>query len=239
MKAISQVFEIYKTKCEQHFTNTGRPWRALYKAYTDKRKEEKKRQADDAKYLERSEAIVKALELTDKKKEEAVLDLVLTHRMAVVEWHNAHPYTSYPEVDAKTGRKLNDVEREMLADQQIPASVRQTLVKGLKKHLTKEQIIKVWDGYTIGKVDFTMKGYYAIVPDLTDKEAAVLRRYLEQAREEALECRRMKGISQVFEVYKTKCEQYLNANGRNWKALFKAYVDKRNAEKAAQKQANK
>ena len=49
----------------------------------------------------------------------------------------------------------------------------------------------------------------------------------------------MKGISQVFEVYKTKCEQYLNANGRNWKALFKAYVDKRNAEKAAQNQANK
>ena len=239
MKAISQVFEIYKTKCEQHFTNTGRPWRGLYKAYTDKRKEEKKRQADDAKYLERSEAIVKALELTDKKKEEAVFDLVLNHRKAVVEWHNAHPYTSYPEVDAKTGRKLNDVEREMLADQQIPASVRQTLVKGLKKHLTKEQILKIWDGYTIGKVDFTMKGYYAIVPDLTDKEAAVLRRYLEQAREEALECRRMKGISQVFEVYKTKCEQYLNANGRNWKALFKAYIDKRNAEKAAQNQANK
>ncbi|MBQ3187774.1 MAG: DUF3826 domain-containing protein, partial [Alistipes sp.] len=89
----------------------------------------------------------------------------------------------------------------------------------------------------IGKVDFTMKGYYAIIPDLTDKEAAALRKYLEQAREEALECRRMKGISQVFEVYKTKCEQYLNANGRDWRALFKAYVDKRNAEKAAQKAA--
>ena len=49
----------------------------------------------------------------------------------------------------------------------------------------------------------------------------------------------MKGISQVFEVYKTKCEQYLIANGRDWRALFKAYVDKRNAEKAAQKAAEK
>ena len=82
-----------------------------------------------------------------------------------------------------------------------------------------------------------MRGYYAIVPDLTKKEHAALEGYLKQAREEALECRRMKGISQVFEVYKTKCEAYLNANGRNWRALFKAYVDKRNAEKAAAKAA--
>ena len=236
MKAISQVFEIYKTKCEQHFNDTGRPWRQLFKAYVDKRNAEKKAQKDDEKYIARSEEIVAALKL-DEKRAAAVTELIKAHRKAVVEWHNAHPYTSYPEVDAKTGRKLNDVEREMLADQQIPASVRQTLVKGLKKHLTKEQIIKIWDGYTIGKVDFTMKGYYAIIPDLTDKEAAVLRKYLEQAREEALECRRMKGISQVFEVYKTKCEQYLNANGRDWRALFKAYVDKRNAEKAAQQAA--
>ncbi|MBQ2728927.1 MAG: DUF3826 domain-containing protein, partial [Alistipes sp.] len=82
---------------------------------------------------------------------------------------------------------------------------------------------------------FTMKGYYAIIPDLTAKEAEALENYLKQAREEALECRRMKAISQVFEVYKTKCEQYLIANGRDWRALFKAYVDKRNAEKAAAK----
>lgn len=235
MKAISQVFEIYKTKCEQHFTNTGRPWRGLYKAYTDKRKAEKKQKADDDKFIARSEAIVKALELNNPEKEAAVIELVKAHRTAVVEWHNAHPYTSYPEVDAKTGRKLSDIEREMLADQQIPASVRKTLVKGLKKHLTDEQIIQIWDGYTIGKVAFTMKGYYAIIPDLTAKEAKALEAYLVKAREEALECRRMKGISQVFEVYKTKCEQYLNTHGRNWKALFKAYVDKRNAEKAAQK----
>ncbi len=237
MKAISQVFEIYKTKCEEHFTNTGRPWRALYKAYSDKRKAEKKAKQDDEKYIAKSEQIVAALELTDSTKAAAVADIVRTHRKAVVEWHNAHPYTTIPEVEATTGRKLNEVEREMMADLSIPASVRKTLLKGLKKHLTPKQITAIYDGYTIGKVDFTMKGYYAIIPDLTDQEAAVLRGYLEQARDEALECRRMKAISQVFEVYKTKCEQYLNTHGRDWRALFKAYVDKRNAEKAAAKAA--
>ena len=59
--------------------------------------------------------------------------------------------------------------------------------------------------------------------------------HLKQAREEALECKSMKAISQVFEIYKTKCEQYLNSNGRDWKQLFRDYVNKRKAEKAAQK----
>ena len=84
-----------------------------------------------------------------------------------------------------------------------------------------------------------MKGYRAIVPDLTDKEAAVIEGYLKQAREEALECKSMKAISQVFEIYKTKCEQYLNSNGRSWKQLFRDYVNKRKAEKAAQQAKQK
>ena len=236
MKAISQVFEIYKTKCEQYLNEHGRDWRALYKAYVDKRNEEKKAAQADKDFVAKSAQIVAALGLTDAAKAEAVTKLVETHRQAVVDWHNAHPYTTAPETDPKTGRALNAVEREMLADRQIPASVRTTLMKGLRKHLTAAQIEQIFDGYTVGKVAFTMQGYWAIVPDLTDTEAAVLEGNLKRAREEALECRRMKAISQVFEIYKTKCEQYLNEHGRDWRALFKAYVDQRNAEKAAAQQ---
>jgi hypothetical protein len=39
-------------------------------------------------------------------------------------------------------------------------------------------------------------------------------------------------ISAIFEIYKTKSEQYLNSNGRDWKKLYKAYTDKVKAEKA-------
>ena len=161
------------------------------------------------------------------------------HRRAVRDWHNTHPYTIIPEVDKATGRKLSKVEREMMADKTIPASVHERLVKDLNRVLTPEQVEKVFDEYTVGKVAFTMQGYRAIVPDLTDQEAKVIEGYLKQAREEALECKSMKAISQVFEVYKTKCEQYLNENGRNWRQLFKDYVNKRNAEKAAKKAAKK
>ena len=195
--------------------------------------------AADESVLKKSREIIAALNLTDEKAANLATTAVYNHRRAVRDWHNTHPYTIIPEVDKATGRKLSKVEREMMADKTIPASVHERLVKDLNRVLTPEQVEKVFDGYTVGKVAFTMQGYRAIVPDLTDQEAKVIEGYLKQAREEALECKSMKAISQVFEVYKTKCEQYLNENGRNWRQLFKDYVNKRNAEKAAKKAAKK
>jgi hypothetical protein len=77
-----------------------------------------------------------------------------------------------------------------------------------------------------------LKGYQAIVPDLTTKEETEILKNLKQAREQAIDYKNMKEISAIFEIYKTKCEQYLNNNGRNWRQLFKAYVDKVKAEKS-------
>ena len=110
---------------------------------------------------------------------------------------------------------------------------------GLAKDLSPEQVEAVLDSYTVGKVAFTLKGYLAIVPDLTDAEAAVILTNLKEARERAVDFKNMELISAIFEIYKTKCEQYLNSQGRDWKALFKAYVDARKAEKKAAAEAAK
>lgn len=195
--------------------------------------------ADDESVLKKAREIIATLNLTDEKAANYAVTAVYNHRRAVRDWHNTHPYTIIPEKDKTTGRNLSKVEREMMADKSISPSVHARLVKDLNRVLTPEQVEKVFDEYTVGKVAFTMKGYYAIVPDLTDQEAKVLEDYLKQAREEALECKSMKAISQVFEIYKTKCEQYLDSNGRDWKQLFKDYVNKRNAEKAAQAEKEK
>jgi hypothetical protein len=45
----------------------------------------------------------------------------------------------------------------------------------------------------------------------------------------------MKEISAIFEIYKTKCEQYLNANGRDWRQMYKDYVNAVKAKKAHKK----
>jgi hypothetical protein len=115
----------------------------------------------------------------------------------------------------------------------MPTNVHSTLMDGLKKDLTPEQVDAILDKYTIGKVAFTMNGYKSIVPDLKAEEEAKILGFLKQAREQAIDYKNMKQISAIFEIYKTKSEQYLNANGRNWRTLYNDYTKKIKAEKEA------
>jgi hypothetical protein len=142
-------------------------------------------------------------------------------------------------MNPETGRPLSKLDRQMIIDSSMPDSVHTAFMHGLHSMLDKEQADQILDDITIGKVAFTMKGYEAIVPDLTAEEKTAIRGFLEQARELAIDYKNMKEISAVFEIYKTKCEQYLNSHGRNWHSLYKAYYNKMKAEKAAKKAAEK
>ena len=68
---------------------------------------------------------------------------------------------------------------------------------------------------------------------LTPAEEATILGFLKQAREEAVDYKNMNQVSVIFEIYKTKSEQYLNSNGRNWKEMYKAFTDAAKAKKAA------
>jgi hypothetical protein len=56
---------------------------------------------------------------------------------------------------------------------------------------------------------------------------------LQQAREQAIDFKGSKQISMIFEIYKTKNEQYLNNNGRNWHKMYGDYTKTIIAKKAA------
>lgn len=179
---------------------------------------------------------VASLQLNDAAKESRVKELIAMHLRTIRDWHNEHSYTTVPAgINPVTGQPLSQLDRQVIANSAMPKTVHQTLMDGLRKDLTEEQVEAVLDKYTIGKVAFTMKGYKAIVPDLTTEEEAKILGFLKQAREQAIDYKNMNQISAIFEIYKTKSEQYLNANGRNWKQLFKAYVDAAKAKKAAEK----
>lgn len=165
-----------------------------------------------------------------------VTTLIYNHLRKVRDWHNDHPYTTVPEgINPLTGKPLSKLDREMIADSAMPKEVHEKLMSGLRRALTEEQVERVLDKYTVGKVAFTLKGYEAIVPNMTEKETAYILGQLKLAREQAIDYKGMKQISAIFEIYKTNCEQYLNNNGRNWRQMFKDYVDKRKAEKVAGK----
>jgi hypothetical protein len=177
-----------------------------------------------------------ALQLNDNIKAKKVQDAILIHLTAVKDWHNNNPFTLVPEgINPANGNKLSEMDRQIIICSAKSKSVHENLMMVLKTELDSVQIETILDKYTIGKVAFTLQGYKAIVPDLTAKEETEILKNLKQAREQAIDYKSMKEISAIFEIYKTKCEQYLNNNGHNWRQLFKTYVDKVKAEKEATK----
>lgn len=192
----------------------------------------------NAEILTKAKEWVSALNLTDAAKKTAVENLIAVHLTAVRDWHNNHPSSTVPDgINPVTGSKLTDLDKQIIADSAMPSTVHQSLMDGLNKNLSAEQVEVILDKYTIGKVDFTMKGYKAIVPDLTADEEAKILGFMKQAREQAVDYKNMKQISAIFEIYKTKSEQMLNNNGRSWRALYSAYTKKIKEEKANKSKA--
>ena len=177
---------------------------------------------------------VATLKLDDTTKAARVTEVVAAHLKAVRNWHNFHSSTNVPAgINPVTGIKLNDLDRQVIADSALPKSIHENLMAGLRQDLNEEQVAVILDKYTIGKVAFTLNGYRAIVPDLKPEEEKTIRGFLEAAREQAVDYKNVKEISVIFEIYKTKSEQYLNANGRSWKQLYKDYTAAIKAAKAA------
>jgi len=187
----------------------------------------------DAEQEKKAAEWIGSLKLADPEKEGRLQLVVATHLKTIRDWHNEHPYTTVPAgINPVTGKPLSELDRQMVADSAMPKTVHEALMAGLRKDLNDEQVEAVLDKYTVGKVAFTMKGYHAIVPDLTTEEAATILGFLKQAREEAVDYKNMTQISAIFEIYKTRSEQYLNSNGRDWRKLYKAYTDEVRAKKA-------
>lgn len=177
---------------------------------------------------------VASLNLNEAKKEAAVKDIIATHLKTIRDYNNDHPYTLTPAgINPTTGSPLSTMDRQIIAISAMPKSVHENLMNGLRANLTEAQVEAILDKYTIGKVEFTLNGYKSIVPNLTPTEEGVILANLKQAREQAIDFKSMKQISAIFEIYKTKNENYLNTHGRNWHELFKAYVYAVKAKKAA------
>lgn len=183
---------------------------------------------------------VASLNLNDAAKEARVKEVIVTHLRTIRDWHNEHPFTSVPAgINPVTGNKLSDLDRQIIANSAIPETVHENLMAGLRRDLTEAQVEAILDKYTVGKVAFTLNGYKSIVPNLTEVEEAEILKNLKLAREQAVDYKNMNQISAIFEIYKTKNEQYLNSNGRSWKQMYKDYTNMIKAKKAADAAAKK
>ena len=183
---------------------------------------------------------VASLNLNDADKANRVKDVIVAHLKTIRDWHNEHPFSTVPAgINPVTGIKLSELERQIIANSAMPKTVHENLMSGLRKDLTETQVETILDKYTVGKVAFTLNGYKSIVPNLTAVEEAEILKNLKQAREQAVDYKNMNQISAIFEIYKTKNEQYLNSNGRSWKQMYKDYTNAIKMKKAADAAAKK
>ena len=148
---------------------------------------------------------VASLNMEDDKKAGFAVTTIYNHLRKVRDWHNEHPYSTVPEgINPVTGKSLSKLDREMIADSAMPKEVHEKLMKDLRRVLTEEQVEQILDKYTVGKVAFTLKGYQAIVPDMTEEETAFVLEQLKLAREQAIDYKNMKQISAIPSLKSTR-----------------------------------
>jgi hypothetical protein len=104
----------------------------------------------------------------------------------------------------------------------VSKSLHDRFLARLSADLAPEQIEIVKDKMTYNKVQVTYDAYCAIVPGLTDEHKAKILELLKVAREEAMDGGNAGEKSDIFQKYKDRINDYLNAHGHD---VAKAYKD--------------
>lgn len=152
----------------------------------------------------RTADILKALALADTNRAAKVRATIIAQYRALNAWHN--------ENDAQ----LKAAKADTNAVAEIRASLKtlhEKFLSQLAENLTPEQVEKVKDKMTYGKVQFTFKGYVVAYPNLTEAQQAEILRLLKEAREEAMDGGSAEEKTAVFQRYKGRINNYLSKQG--------------------------
>ena len=164
--------------------------------------------------------ILKALNLTDAAKSNAVHDIM------VAQYHDLRVRDAAIDTRLKVeGKEISYANRaEQLVAQSKP--LHEKFLTKLAASLTPEQVEQVKDLMTYNKVKVTSDAYAAIVPGLTDTEKAKILELLKAAREEAMDGGSAPEKSDIFQKYKHQINSYLDAQGHDTAKAFKEWAEK-------------
>jgi len=164
----------------------------------------------------RADDILKALTLTNSATANAVHDLIITQYRVMRsrdDLINAKLVAEGKQVDYTNRASQLESESKPLHDH---------FFAELGKLLTPQQVEEVKDKMTYGKVKVTYDAYINIIPKLTDADKTKIMDMLKAAREKAVDGGSATEKSEIFQQYKDKINDYLNANGHD---VAKAYKD--------------
>ena len=152
----------------------------------------------------RTAEILKILALTDADKTAKAHDAIIAQYRALNAWHD--------ENDARLKASAKDTN----AVAQFRASLKaihNAFIAKLSQDLTPDQVEKVKDKMTYGKVQFTFAGYLAAYPGLAEEHKQKIMDLLKLAREEAMDGGSAEEKTAVFQRYKGKINNYLSKQG--------------------------
>jgi hypothetical protein len=164
----------------------------------------------------RTTAIMALLKLSDSNKSARVHDIIITQYRTLKSRDEA-----IDTLLKLQGKPVHYANRARLRQSESQALHDQFLAK-LSAELNPEQVEAVKDKMTYNKVQVTYDAYCSIVPGLTDADKAEIRAMLKQAREEAMDGGNAGEKSAIFQNYKDRINDYLNAHGHD---VAKAYKD--------------
>jgi hypothetical protein len=179
----------------------------------------KEAEAAYAQTLEKRVAdILGVLELKDPARTARVHDLLVAHYRALRDWHDAN--------DAKLKQAPEEQAREITASLK---NLHARFVSRLEAELSPQQVEKVKDKMTYGKVKVTYDAYCEIVPNLTEPQKRKILELLQEAREEAMDGGSAEAKSAVFKKYKGKINNYLTAEGHDVKQAYQDWGERQKA----------
>jgi len=152
----------------------------------------------------RTAEILKILDLGNTNQSAKVHDLIIAQYRALRAWHEAN--------DAKLLAAKGDTNA-LTQIRVTLKSLHEGFIAKLSAGLTPEQVEKVKDKMTYGKVQFTYAGYLAAYPDLADQQKQKILELLRQAREAAMDGGSAEEKTAVFQQCKGKINNYLSQQG--------------------------
>ncbi len=162
----------------------------------------------EAKYTQaiegRTADILKVLELSDTNRSVKVHDIIITQYRALRAWHDAN------DLKLKTARSDTNAVAQIRSSLK---SLHDEFIAKLSAQLTPEQVEKVKDKMTYGKVQFTYAGYLAAYPNLAGQHKQKILELLKEAREEAMDGGSSEEKTAIFQKCKGRINNYLSAQG--------------------------
>jgi hypothetical protein len=164
----------------------------------------------------RTADILKVLALTDAARVDRVHDIVVNQYRALKARDDV--------LDAAFGKNTATANSQRASlYQSLTRPLHEQFMARLSTELTPEQVEKVKDKMTYGKVQFTYEGYCGIVPGLTDQDKAKVLELLKVARDEAVDGGSASEKSAIFQKYKEQINDYLNAHGHDVAKAFQEW----------------